>query len=81
MSIWIEIVNQLLQAQAATVETCTTQGAICPASSFNPVAAAFATQGYFMQADVLYYLTATSFGVWAPLFMVLYRTWNISLVS
>ncbi len=69
MSVWVETINNLLHA---AVETCADQnGAICPATAFSPVAAAFATQGYFMQADILYYFTASTFGIWAPfLYMI-----------
>jgi hypothetical protein len=69
MSNWFEIVNLAMQAQAAaadTIETCKNQGGICPATAFNPIAAAFATQGYFMQADMLHFLVGTGFGIWAP---------------
>lgn len=70
MSMWFELITSVLQAQATpgrdTIETCANVGGICPATAFNAVTAAFATQGYFMQADMLYFLTGTGFGVWAP---------------
>ena len=45
-------------------------GGICFGSSFTALGAAFATQGYFMQADMLYYLTQTGLGTWAPLLYI-----------
>lgn len=66
----------LLHAQAGGTDTspfigCGPAGAICPASSFTAIAAAFATQGYFAQADVIRMLTLTSFGLWAPLLYIM----------
>jgi hypothetical protein len=42
----------------------------CLGSSFTAVGAAFATQGYFAQADLLWQLTNTDLGLWAPLLYV-----------
>ncbi len=39
----------------------------CPGSSFTAIGAAFATEGYFVQSDVIWALTHSSFGMWAPL--------------
>ena len=39
----------------------------CPASSFTAIGAAFATQGYYIQSDILYMLSLTRFGNWAIL--------------
>lgn len=50
--------------------TCVT-GEYCPASSFTAIAAAFATQGYWVQADVLYYLNFTGLSYWATLVYIL----------
>jgi len=71
MSHWFEIFSIIMQAQAGAgaadaLQTCKSQGGICPATAFNSITAAFATQGYFMQADMLYYITGTGFGIWAP---------------
>lgn len=54
---------------------CAAQQAICPATAFTKVGAAFATQGYWVQADLLDYLTFqvpgnTDFGNWAILVYV-----------
>ncbi|RMG43858.1 MAG: hypothetical protein D6719_03000, partial [Candidatus Dadabacteria bacterium] len=43
----------------------------CPTTAFTKIGAAFATQGYWAQADLLDYLSLTSFGVWAPLIYML----------
>jgi hypothetical protein len=43
----------------------------CPASVFNSVTAAFATQGYWIQADILWYLNNTGMGTWAILIYVI----------
>ncbi len=51
--------------------SCGSQQGICPASSFTAIGAAFATQGYFVQADLLYYLTSSDFGLWAPLLYIM----------
>jgi hypothetical protein len=64
MSIVLELINNLLQAN--DVVTCESTGGVCPATAFNAVAAAFATQGYFMQAEMLHALLGTDFSVWAP---------------
>ena len=53
------------------VETCDDLFQRCPASAFKAVAAAFATQGYWVQADILDLLTFTQFGLWAPLVYIL----------
>lgn len=37
----------------------------CPTSALTPIAAAFATQGYFVQADLLWQLSFTNLGIWA----------------
>lgn len=39
----------------------------CPASVFNAVTAAFATQGYWAHSDVLYHINNTGFASWAML--------------
>jgi hypothetical protein len=43
----------------------------CPASSFTQIGAAFATQGYFAHADLIWQLTHTDMGLWAPLLYIL----------
>lgn len=37
----------------------------CPATAFTALAAAFATQGYFLQADILWQIYETNLGIWA----------------
>ncbi|MDC0358558.1 hypothetical protein OAO01_07060 [Oligoflexia bacterium] len=44
---------------------------ICPAAAFTAVGAAFETIGYWVQADLIDYLTMTSFGLWAPMLYIL----------
>lgn len=43
----------------------------CPATAFTEVVAALASQGYFMQADILYMVENTGFGLWAPLLYII----------
>lgn len=43
----------------------------CPASAFNVITAAFATQGYWMQADILDYMQYGGMGTFAILIYVL----------
>jgi len=43
----------------------------CSASVMNQVTAAFATMGYWAHGDMLYQLTETDFGLWAPLLYVM----------
>lgn len=61
MSLLVELSNHLMNAQS-----CMGSGAdTCPASATTAVAAAWATQGYWVQADILQYLrgeTAISVG-------------------
>ncbi len=38
----------------------------CPGSVGNAIAAAFETQGYYVQADIIWQLASTNFGLWAP---------------
>lgn len=42
----------------------------CPGSLVMAVAAAFATEGYWVHADMLYYLTQTGMSVYAPLLYI-----------
>ncbi|RIL07448.1 MAG: hypothetical protein DCC75_10025, partial [Proteobacteria bacterium] len=51
--------------------TCATDGALCPASSFTAIGAAFATQGYYVHADLIWYLTRSTFGLWAPMLYIM----------
>jgi hypothetical protein len=54
-----EIFRILIGAQVTT--TCTLfTNSTCPGSSFNAITAAFATQGYWVQADLLYFLNFSS---------------------
>ena len=59
------ILDLLTKLQAPTIGVCATSD--CPASSFTAIAAAFATQGYWVQSDVLYYITFTVFQNFAAL--------------
>lgn len=44
---------------------------MCPASVMNEITAAFATQGYWMQSNLIYQIGATDFGLWAPLLYIM----------
>jgi len=46
------------------------QGGFCPASAFTSIAAAFATQGYWVQADLLDMLTVSKMAAIGPLLYV-----------
>ncbi|NLF25885.1 MAG: hypothetical protein GX589_09555, partial [Deltaproteobacteria bacterium] len=43
----------------------------CTASVMNQIAAAFATQGYWVQADLIYQLGSTDLGLWTPLLYIM----------
>lgn len=43
----------------------------CTASAMNPITAAWATLGYWAQADMIYQLTNTDLGLWAPLLYIM----------
>ena len=64
----VDLLQLLLNAQA-----CPSPGTNpdLPASAFSAIGAAFATQGYWVQADLIDYLTLTNMGVWAPLLYVI----------
>ncbi len=47
------------------------QGGVFYGAALNAITAAYATVGYWIQADVLYYLKASSLGAWAPLVYIL----------
>ncbi len=51
--------------------SCADAGFVCPGSSFTAIAASFATQGYFIQSDIIYYLLTGDIGAWAPLLYIL----------
>ena len=59
------ILDWLLNCQTPTVAACS-EG-MCPASSFHAIAAAFATQGYWAQADMNHFITFTGFQNFAAL--------------
>ena len=61
------ILAQGAPGQAAAPYLGCPPGAICPASEFEAVSAAWATMGYWVQADIIHYLVDTDFGLWAPL--------------
>lgn len=48
-----------------------TMPGVCPAAAFTAIGAAFQTIGYWVQADLIDYLTLTKFGLWAPLFYIM----------
>jgi hypothetical protein len=71
---FVELFQYSVLAQDRCVQACSfvdfdTPG--CMGSSFTAVGAAFATQGYFAQADLLWQLTNTDLGLWAPLLYVI----------
>jgi hypothetical protein len=71
-----ELLSTLLQVQGiAGATSCipsTPGGAsACPASTFHAITAAFATQGYWVQADVLYYVNGSGLYSWAKLIYLL----------
>lgn len=57
---------QLLMDAQATGQGCGTDQ-ICSGSAFSSIVAAFATEGYWMQADLISHLLWTDLGVWAPI--------------
>ena len=61
----LELVSLVLNAQSCL------DGGLCPGSSFHAITAAFATQGYFAQADLLYYLNFTGLSQIAGLIYIL----------
>lgn len=74
---FLDILQQVIQLQeycdlqGNCWSDCLDQGAICPATAFNAIGAAFATQGYWVQADLLNFLTLTGMGLWAPLLYIM----------
>jgi hypothetical protein len=50
---------------------CAAAGLTCPGSSFTAIGAAFATEGYFVQSDIIHYLLSGPMGLWAPLLYLL----------
>ena len=61
----MDVLQWVLQAQGCE------SGDGCPASSFNAIAAAWATQGYYQQADLLVYIVEDGLGLLAPLIYLL----------
>lgn len=43
----------------------------CPASVMSDITAAFATEGYWLLADVVYQIGSTNLGLWAPLIYIM----------
>lgn len=73
----IDLVQFIVQAQAPCADpnqmctiSCLDQNAMCPASAFNAIAAAFATEGYWVQDHLIHYLVDTGMGLWAPLLYI-----------
>ncbi|MDC0359047.1 hypothetical protein OAO01_09545, partial [Oligoflexia bacterium] len=58
-------------ASVAPSPVLTPLDGLCPAAAFTAVGAAFETIGYWVQADLIDYLTMTSFGLWAPMLYIL----------
>lgn len=84
--ILIEILQQALQSACppfdplnASTWTCAcdpsgssaNQGGICPGSAFTAVAAAFATQGIWVQSNLVEQILYNGLGLWAPLLYIL----------
>ena len=63
---WIEVVLDLFN-----VDGIPGTGYYCPGSTFSVVAAAYATQGYIMQSDMLDLLSWNNFSLLAPLAYVI----------
>lgn len=55
----VHLISALINADACTDES------LCPASAFTALAAAFATQGYYVQANLLEYLNTTGLSYFA----------------
>jgi hypothetical protein len=66
-STWIEALSGVIDF---SVQTQLCERSICPGSQFTKVGASWANIGYLAHADVLYMLSATQFGAWAPLLYV-----------
>lgn len=71
----VELTNVLLQAQTyAEARECVPRNlsgvSSCPATVFHPITAAFATQGYWIQAHLLWMIQNTGLQLWATLFYV-----------
>ncbi len=72
-----DLVQAIIHAQATCSPgemctiSCLDQNAMCPASAFNPIAAAFATEGYWVQDHLIHYLVDTGMGLWAPLIYII----------
>lgn len=64
------LVLDLLQAALNTAGECP-DPAICRSTAFTAIGAAFTTEGYYVQADLIDYLTTSAFGLWAPLLYML----------
>jgi hypothetical protein len=71
----VDLTNYILQAQLMSdAQNCvpaTANGiSSCPGTTFNAITAAFATQGYWLQADLLWMFANTGFQLWTVLFYV-----------
>lgn len=74
----VDLIQFIVQSQGAPCAdpnqmctiSCLDQNAMCPASAFNAVAAAFATEGYWVQDHLIHYLVDTGMGLWAPLLYI-----------
>lgn len=58
-------------ASGTATPTITRMSGVCPAAAFTAIGAAFETIGYWVQADLIDYLTLTKFGLWAPMLYIL----------
>ena len=51
--------------------SCADYNLVCPGSAFTAIGAAFATEGYFLQSDIIHYILSSDMGLWAPLLYIL----------
>lgn len=71
----IDLLQQLISmagdgAAASAAASAQCDVVDCPAMAFTATAAALSTEGYFMQADILYYLRFGTYNAFAPLLYV-----------
>lgn len=64
-----EILQFLVQAQQVmpTPQVCDS----CPASALTAIGASYATEGYYVQSDIIFQILNTDFGLWAPVLYIL----------
>ena len=82
MLFFVDFINFILNIQVAgPPQSCEDLFQLCHTYSFKAIAAAFATQGYWVQADLLDMLTFTQFGHWAPLVYLIAATGGLVAVA